>query len=110
MNLNFDDKLKSRYLGKPIIVPVYQSRKKEYYSIDDIKDFAQLKYFLGEVNNHEAYITTSGISFLKDVFGFEKLAIELHKDQWFSDEFSDTKSILDWLESWEKEAHDQYNK
>lgn len=110
MNFDIDNRLKLKYSGKAIIVPIYASREKQYYSIDDIQNFSKLRYFLGEVNNHEAYITTSGIDFLKDAFGFEELAKKLYEEEWFSDEFTDTQSIIQWFESWRKEAQNHYKK
>ena len=97
-----------KYKEKSLIVPVYASREKEYYSVEDLKKFYDLEYYLGEVNNHEAYITEIGMDFLKEVFGLKRLSELLYDNDWFSEEYKNSSVIYDWLKWWEKKAK-EYN-
>lgn len=99
-----DPKIKEKYKQEALIVPNYDSRKKEYYSIDDLDSFDSIRYFLGEVNDHEADLTEQGINFFREAFGLENLAKMLYKNGWYSDEFKNSSEILEWLKWWEQEA------
>ena len=96
--------IKEKYQGRPLVVPDYSSRKKEYYTIDDFKDFEWLMHYLGEVKNHEASITQEGVEFFKEAFGLENLAQLLYDNQWFKEEFKNSNEIAEWLKWWEKEV------
>jgi hypothetical protein len=93
--------IKKKYKNKALIIPTYASAKKEYYSIDDLVEFEQVKFYLGEVRDHEADITPLGIDFFKEVYSLEKLANLLYENQWYSDEFDNPTLILDWLKWWD---------
>ncbi|MGB0757176.1 MAG: hypothetical protein ACPGO5_01845, partial [Patescibacteria group bacterium] len=82
----------------------------ESYLVNDIQTLDDLSHYLAEVNDHEAYITESGIGFIKDVFGFEKLADMLFKENWYSEEYKQASEIHDWLKIWEKESKEYSNK
>ena len=96
--------LKNKFSGKKLIVPAYASRKKEFYSFEDLSPFGELSSILGEVNEGESYITPDGISFLKEAYGFDKLAQLLFNEKWFEDEYKNPAEIFEWLTSWEKES------
>ena len=93
-----------KFKNKPLVVPEYASRKKEYYSVDDFKDFEWLMHYLGEVNSHEAYITPVGIEFFKEAFGLESFAQLLYNNHWFEEEFKTPAEIVEWLKWWENES------
>ena len=93
----------NKYKDKPLIIPEYASRKKEYYLADDFNDFKWLMNYIGEVNSHEAYITRAGIEFFKEAFGFEELAKLLYNNHWFEEEFKTPSEIVEWLKWWENE-------
>lgn len=89
------------YAGKPLIVPVYASAKKKFYSFEDMQEFDDLRAYLGEVVDHEADITPDGINFLRDTFGFKKLGELLYINGWYPDEFKSSEAIYDWLVWWD---------
>jgi len=102
--LNISGELKVKYKDKPLIVPDYASRKKEYYSVDDFKDFEWLMYYLGEVKSHEASMKKEGLEFFKEAFGLENLAQLLYDNQWFKEEFKNSNEIVEWLKWWDNES------
>lgn len=104
MAFNIPKEIKQKYNQKPLIVPCYASRRQEFYSIDDLKEFYDLRYYLGEANDHEAYITEDGIEFIKEAFGMENLANLLYEEGWYKEEYESPEQILEFLKWWEGES------
>ncbi|MFA6466318.1 MAG: hypothetical protein WCV71_00460 [Patescibacteria group bacterium] len=104
MKLKVTSEIIKKYKGKPLIVPVYASRRKLFYTVDDLKSPKNFQYYLGEVNDHEAYISDEGINFIKEIIGFGELACVLYEEKWRPDEYGDIEDIQNWLVWWEKEA------
>lgn len=93
-------KIRNKYKTKALIIPIYASAKKPHYSIEDLEEFDKLQFYLGEVNDHEADITETGIHFLEDTFGLRKLAELLYANQWYLDEYHSPEAINEWLVWW----------
>lgn len=96
--------IEDRYKETKLIVPSYASRKVNYYSVDDLKDFESLKYCLSELSDHEAYITSDGMNFLKESIGLKELSKALHRNKWYLDEHSSAEEIYEWLLWWDSES------
>lgn len=92
-----------KYRGIPLIVPAYNAKKK-YYTVDDIKNFYDLTYYLEEVSNGESYFVEAGIQFIKDEFGFDSFSKLLYEAEWLKEEYEDSREIRNWLDWWDVES------
>ncbi len=91
----------NKFANKPLIIPVYSSRKKEFYDGDDLEQFDWLVHYLGEVNEGEAYISSLGVEFLKEKYGLTQLSELLFDNKWYFDQYKSASEIyefLKWLE------------
>lgn len=89
--------LKDKYKNQKLIALAYKSSK-EFYTVDDLSNFEELRFGLGEVNDHDAYITKTGFEFFKEV-GISKISELLFSNQWYSDEFNSPEEIVEWFKS-----------
>lgn len=101
---NITPEIVRKYKGRTLIQPNYKSHKKNGYCVEDINGLDDLRYFLGEVNDHEADLTKIGIDFLKEVFGLKELADLLYQNHWYPEELENSEAIYTWLKWWESEV------
>lgn len=90
--------IREKYKKKLLVIPSYNADKK-FYLGENLSNFDQLAYSLGEIRSHEATITQDGISFIEETHGFKGLSEALFKDGWFPEDFQSAKEIGEWLKS-----------
>ncbi len=86
-----------KYEGKVMGVRNYRATKKEFNSSDFI-DIKKMEDFLEEVSCGESDITPAGLMFIKEYYGFNKLAKLLYKRKALRLDFSSRKEIEQWFE------------
>lgn len=87
-----------KYEGIALADKSYGPRNESKYFVKEFIDFDDLKYVLGEVNDHEADLTKEGFNFLEEYYGINNLAEELYKGDWYQQEYNSTQKILEWFE------------
>ena len=102
--LKLEEKNIQKYDNTPLIIPAYAGKPKNYYSVDDFVTLDDLSYYLGEVDNGEAYITPKGMDFFRDVFGISNLSKILLKDNFQGGLYKTVEEIEEFFSESEKEG------